>query len=246
VLQIWLCLIRFEEVMHKQHVSFLVIISAIVVVPVLVLWVPWTREVSLLPLAFLEDEYSSVASKISALENRQLIAKGNGAEADVAEIDRQLASLKAKLAELKQAVVERRLQQEAAAKRQEQDNAASDPEQKYSSIASQINALEIRQLIAKGNGAGAEVAQIDKQLAPLRAQLAALQPGHEQALAERRLQQEAEAKRQEQQEIEAIQKKEADLKKRCEDIKSKRIVDLTVNDIELLKACTVPVPHLPL
>jgi septal ring factor EnvC (AmiA/AmiB activator) len=116
----------------------------------------------------------------------------------------------------------------------------------YSSLASEINALEVRQLIARGNDAKADVAGIDKQLAPLKAKLAELQPRHEQAVEERRLQQESEARRQEQQQIEAMQKKESELKKRCEDIKSKRVADLTVNDLELLKACGISVPHLPL
>ncbi|MGD0667571.1 MAG: hypothetical protein ABSB23_08410 [Bryobacteraceae bacterium] len=119
-------------------------------------------------------------------------------------------------------------------------------EDEYSSLASQINALEVRQLIARGKDANADVAEIDKQLAPLKAKLAELQPRHEQAIEERRLQQEREARRQEQQQIEAMRKKEEELKKRCEEIKSKRVVDLTVNDLELLKACGISVPHLPL
>jgi DNA repair exonuclease SbcCD ATPase subunit len=119
-------------------------------------------------------------------------------------------------------------------------------EGEYSSVTSQINALEVRQLIAKGKDAKGDVAEIDKQLAPLKAKLAELRPRHEQAVEDRRLQQEADAKRQEQQQTEAMQGKEAEFRKRCEHIKSKRVADLTVNDLELLKTCGISDPRLPL
>ena len=126
----------------------------------------------------------------------------------------------------------------------------SNGEEDYSSLASKINELEIRALIARGKNAGVDTAEIDKQLAPLRARLAQLQPRHDQEVETRRLQQEAEAQRrkqeQEQQLIRTMKREAAELEKRCEAVRSKRIADFTTNDVELLKQCATPVPNLPI
>ncbi|MGA2725637.1 MAG: hypothetical protein ABSG79_24900 [Bryobacteraceae bacterium] len=126
----------------------------------------------------------------------------------------------------------------------------ADGEDQYSSIASKINDLEIRELIARGKSADVDTTEIDKQLAPLRARLAQLQPRHDQEVETRRLQQEAEAQRQKEEQerklLQTMKLEAAELEKRCEAVRSKRIADLTVNDVELLKQCGTPVPHLPL
>ena len=103
-------------------------------------------------------------------------------------------------------------------------------EEEYLSIASKINDLEIRKLIARGKRSDVGTAEIDKQLAPLRARLAQLQPLHDLEVASRRLKQEAEAQRQkeeqEQKLIEKMKREAAELEKRCEAVRSKRIADL--------------------
>lgn len=119
----------------------------------------------------------------------------------------------------------------------------SSEDDEYSSLASKINDLEIRELIARGNNANVDITDIDKQLAPLRARLAQLRPRHDQEVEARRHQQEAEAQRQKQEQIE---RESAELQKGCEAVRSKRLVDLIVNDVELLKQCGTAVPHLPL
>jgi hypothetical protein len=120
----------------------------------------------------------------------------------------------------------------------------------YSLLVSKINDLEIRALIARGNNAETDTTDIDKQLAPLKKRLAQLQPHHDQELEAKRLQQEAEAQRQkreqEQQLIEKMKREAEELQKRCEAVRAKRIADLTINDVDLLKQCGTPVPHLPI
>jgi predicted transcriptional regulator len=120
----------------------------------------------------------------------------------------------------------------------------------YSAVASRINNLEIQELIARGKNADVDTAEIDKQLAPLRARLAELQPRHDREVEAELSQAEGEAQRQrqeqEQQSIQAMKREAAELEKRCEGVRSKRIVDLTINDVELLKQCGTPIPHLPI
>ncbi|HXP83785.1 MAG TPA: hypothetical protein VN841_03660 [Bryobacteraceae bacterium] len=89
-----------------------------------------------------------------------------------------------------------------------------------------INQIEIEKLLVEGKGQAypGRFVEVDKQLARLRARLQLLEPAH--AAVERRKEERAEE--------EARQKLE-NIVKRCEALKEKRVVDLTVNDAEFLR-----------
>jgi hypothetical protein len=91
--------------------------------------------------------------------------------------------------------------------------------------------LTSRQQAARAANSGADTSDLDRQIKDLQGELAILEN-------------EAEAGRR-QDELRKLREEEVALKRRCEALREKRISDLTVNDVEILKKCGVAVPPLP-
>lgn len=115
----------------------------------------------------------------------------------------------------------------------------------YDSVSAEINALEVKELIAQRTSA--DKTALEKQLSDLRLRLAKLEPAHEREMEAERQRQQEQARRAEQAQSEAAekaeQKKAAEFQQACEDLKAKKISDLTVGDLDLLKRCGLPTPQ---
>jgi predicted SprT family Zn-dependent metalloprotease len=113
---------------------------------------------------------------------------------------------------------------------------SSDPD--YSTVESQVNQLEVKRLLAQENSE--DTSEIDRQIANFKVRLEELRPSHDAEV--RRQAQEAEREKMKQ-----YEKEQAEFQKRCEATRSKRVVELTVNDLQLLKQCGTDVqgviPH---
>jgi hypothetical protein len=122
---------------------------------------------------------------------------------------------------------------------------STSPEADYSTVESRINELEVKRLMAVEHSEG--TTQIDNELAHLRPRLEKLRPGHDVAMERAAEEAKRAAEEAEKRRMERFEKEQAEFQKRCESIRSKRVVDLTVNDLEFLKQCGTDVqgvtPH---
>ena len=118
---------------------------------------------------------------------------------------------------------------------------SSEPD--YETVESHINELEVKRLIAVEHSEG--TAKIDKELAQLRSRLEKLRPSHDAAMQRAAEEAKRAADEAEKRKMKQYEEEQVAFQKRCEAARSKRIADLTVNDLEVLKACGTNIQGLP-
>jgi hypothetical protein len=111
-------------------------------------------------------------------------------------------------------------------------------EAEYSGLVKQVEALEVKRLSTLSSDRNADTSKLDSQIAELKPKLAKLEPRH-QALEAQRDKALEESQRQKAVAL------ERQFQKRCETLRSKRIADLTLNDVDGLKQCGIDPPRLP-
>lgn len=121
--------------------------------------------------------------------------------------------------------------------------AASDDDEYYV-VDSRIAELEIKRVAAVEHSE--DTKQIDNELAQLRPRLEKLRQSHV-ATAMKRAAEEGQraADEAEKRKMKQYEEEHAAFQKRCEATRSKRITDLTVKDLDLLKSCGTSIPGLP-
>lgn len=105
-------------------------------------------------------------------------------------------------------------------------------EQSIDTLREQLSGLTTRQLNIRMANRDADTAVLDRQINELRSKLASLE--------------EAEDRRRAAAEAQKREREELAFQKRCEALKKKRISELTVNDVEMLKQCGLSIPRVPL